>query len=58
MERDRATTELAGVEGTLPPDLKAQYDRLVKRHGAECLAGVVGKVCQNCRTLGLRSAPV
>ncbi len=50
MERDRATAELAGVEGTLPPDLKAQYDRLVKRHGAECLAGVVGKVCQNCRT--------
>jgi predicted nucleic acid-binding Zn-ribbon protein len=49
-ERTRAAAELATVEATLPKDLKEQYDRLVKRHGAECLAGVVGKVCQNCRT--------
>ena len=49
-EHARASAELKGVEGTLPADLKEQYDRLVKRHGAECLAGVVGRVCQNCRT--------
>ena len=49
-EHARASAELKGVEGTLPADLKEQYDRLVKRHGAECLAAVVGKVCQQCRT--------
>lgn len=49
-EHARASAELAGIEAGLPPDAKAQYDRLVKRHGADALAGVVGKVCQQCRT--------
>jgi uncharacterized protein len=41
--------KLVALEATLPPPVKAQYDRLVKSYGADSLAGVVGRVCQQCR---------
>jgi predicted nucleic acid-binding Zn-ribbon protein len=41
---------LAAAEAKLPPDVKGQYDRLVKSYGADGLAGVVGRACQQCRT--------
>lgn len=41
---------LADQEATLPPAVKPTYDRLAKTYGADCLAGVDGRVCQQCRT--------
>ena len=48
---DRAAAQgaLAAAEAKLPAEVKGQYDRLVKSHGPEALAGVVGKTCQQCR---------
>ena len=34
----------------MPEDVKGTYDRLIKGHGADGLAGVVGHACQQCRT--------
>lgn len=42
--------ELATVEAKLPAEVKPLYDRLVKSHGADALAGVAGRTCQHCRT--------
>jgi predicted nucleic acid-binding Zn-ribbon protein len=40
---------LAKAEATLPEDVKAKYDTLVKAHGPEAIAAVKGKACQGCR---------
>lgn len=43
--------ELAKLEPQLPPEVKAPYERLIKRYGADGLAGVKNRSCQQCRTL-------
>jgi predicted nucleic acid-binding Zn-ribbon protein len=55
LERMRADQEatqavLAETEAKLPADVRAAYDRLVKKFGADALAAVVGRSCQQCRT--------
>ena len=49
---DQAATqaELAETEAKLPADVKPKYDRLVKTHGPDAMAGVNGRTCQHCRT--------
>jgi predicted nucleic acid-binding Zn-ribbon protein len=51
MQDDQKTHQelLATHEAALPPAVKSQYDRLVKSYGADCLAGVDGRSCQQCR---------
>jgi len=39
---------LAKTETTIPPDVKGQYDRLVKQYGPDGLAAVEGRNCQQC----------
>lgn len=53
MIEDRALSEaeLAKREEELPPDMRDQYARLIKAHGADGLAGVKGSVCQQCRSV-------
>ena len=41
--------QLVAAEAKMTPEAKPLYDRLVKAHGAEALAGVANKVCTNCR---------
>lgn len=43
-------TKLGETEGRVPADVKGIYQRLVKSHGPDGLAAVVGKSCQQCRT--------
>jgi predicted nucleic acid-binding Zn-ribbon protein len=52
MQADQAATlaTLATKEAELPADVKPVYARLVKSYGADGLAGVAGKTCQQCRT--------
>jgi predicted nucleic acid-binding Zn-ribbon protein len=50
-EQKTARDELAAAEATLPAEVKPTYDRLVKAHGPEGLAAVVGKTCQQCRAI-------
>jgi len=40
---------LAAAEAKLPPEVKGQYDRLIKSYGPDGLAGVAGRTCQQCR---------
>lgn len=49
---DQADTQskLSDTEAKLPTDVKGVYGRLVKSYGADGLAAVVGKSCQQCRT--------
>ncbi|MCZ2344067.1 MAG: hypothetical protein LC104_20080 [Bacteroidales bacterium] len=49
-EQKAMQAELATVEQKLPPDVKPQYDRLIKSHNADALAGVSGRNCEQCRT--------
>jgi uncharacterized protein len=42
--------QLADIEATLPIELRANYDRLVKARGEDALAAVVGRTCQACYT--------
>lgn len=49
-DQKRAQAELAKVEGTIPADVRGAYDRLVKAHGPDGFAAVVGRVCQHCRS--------
>lgn len=48
-DQSAAQAALAAAEAKLPAEVKGLYDRLVKSHGPEALAGVVGKTCQQCR---------
>jgi uncharacterized protein len=47
-ELQRAETELAELQMTLPSDIRTIYDRLIKAHGADGLAAVKDKTCSNC----------
>jgi uncharacterized protein len=49
-QRDEALRQLAAVEATLPPDMRAQYDRLVAAHGADALSAVQNRTCVACYT--------
>ncbi len=49
-DQKECQASLLATEAKLPPDVKPQYDRLVKSYGADGLAGVVGRACQQCRT--------
>jgi predicted nucleic acid-binding Zn-ribbon protein len=48
-EQKIAREELAAAEASLPAEVRPTYDRLVKTHGPNALAAVVGKSCQQCR---------
>ena len=50
VDQKKSAVELQGRDATIPADVKGSYERLVKAHGPDALAGVVGRVCQNCRT--------
>lgn len=41
--------KLAERDAALPPDIKSNYDRLIRTYGPDGLAAVKGKVCQQCR---------
>lgn len=49
-EQKAAQALLTETEAHLPPAIVAQYQRLIKTHGADGLAGVSGRTCQHCRT--------
>jgi predicted nucleic acid-binding Zn-ribbon protein len=49
-DQKRSLAELATADGMLPTDVKGIYDRLVKAHGPDGFAAVVGRVCQHCRS--------
>jgi predicted nucleic acid-binding Zn-ribbon protein len=44
----RAEEELKAHEANLPPDLRAQYERLARSMGADCLAVIEGRSCTGC----------
>ena len=50
VEKEKAAAELKGVEATLPEDVRVQYAQLVAVRGADSLAGVGGRVCNECYT--------
>lgn len=45
-----STALLAKTEEGIPEDYRPRYDKLVKAHGPEAMAGVKDKTCQGCRT--------
>ncbi len=45
-----ATAKLAAAEAELPDDVKPLIARLVRQYGADAMAGVQGRACQQCRT--------
>lgn len=51
MQADQTASQalLLETEGKLPTDVRGQYDRLIKSYGADGLAGVIGRACQQCR---------
>lgn len=52
MQTDQTVTHeaLTAKETDVPVEVKPIYTRLVKTYGADGLAGVMGKTCQQCRT--------
>lgn len=49
-DQTASQAQLADWEAKIPPEVKGPYDRLVKKHGPDGLAAVVGRTCQQCRT--------
>jgi len=47
----RVKAELKHAEAALPPDFRAEYDRIVKARGEACLAPVEGESCGGCNTM-------
>jgi len=47
-ELARVSDELGQAEGSIPADYKADYLRLAKSRGADCLAPVEGESCGGC----------
>ncbi len=45
-----ALEQLKSVEETIPPDLMQQYTRTISSHGADGLAAVRDRICENCST--------
>jgi uncharacterized protein len=48
-DQKSSAAKLAEIDATLPAEVKTPLDRMVKAHGADALAGLVGRVCQHCR---------
>jgi predicted nucleic acid-binding Zn-ribbon protein len=48
-EAAAATKKLAEEEAKLPANIRGQYDRIVRAHGADSLAGVENQSCSHCR---------
>lgn len=49
-QHKEVVAKLAEVEATLPEDIKAPYDRLIRVMGEDALASVEGHVCVACYT--------
>ena len=49
-EHQLASAELTKQEANFPANMKPMYDRLIKAYGPDGMAGVEGRVCQQCRT--------
>jgi predicted nucleic acid-binding Zn-ribbon protein len=49
-EQESSRVALTKVEEGIPKDIRPRYDKLVKAHGPEAMAGVKAKSCQACRT--------
>ena len=49
-DQKTCTAQLAEWDAQLPEDVKNLYDRLIKGHGPDGLAGVKGRACTQCRT--------
>ncbi len=47
-ELERAKTELAETETTLPEEYRSHYQRMIIGHGADALAAVENKTCSFC----------
>jgi uncharacterized protein len=50
-DQSLSEAELARREAELPPEMRDQYQRLVKAHGPDGFAGVRGMVCGHCRSM-------
>jgi predicted nucleic acid-binding Zn-ribbon protein len=52
LKGEKAASEvlLVETEKGIPDAIRPRYDKLVKAHGPEAMAGVKGKSCQACRT--------
>ncbi len=50
-DRSLSESELTRRETELPNDMRDQYERLIKAHGPDGLAGVKGTVCGQCRSV-------
>ena len=52
LKNEKAASEalLAETEKGIPDAIRPRYDKLVKAHGPEAMAGLKGKSCQACRT--------
>lgn len=49
-EKARALDDIKTAEGTLPADVRAQYDRLITAKGNDALSSVNGRTCTACYT--------
>lgn len=49
VEQKQAGAKLIETDAQIPDEVKSPYERLVKKHGPDALAALVGRVCQSCR---------
>ena len=49
-QRDEMAQLVATAEVQLSPDIRQQYDRLIKAMGADTFAAVENRICQACNT--------
>jgi predicted nucleic acid-binding Zn-ribbon protein len=49
-DQQACRADLARHEATLPPEVKATYDSVVRAKGPDALSGARNRVCQACRT--------
>ena len=49
-QRDEVDKKVADEEVKLPPDIRVQYERVIKSMGADALAAVEGRICMSCHT--------
>jgi predicted nucleic acid-binding Zn-ribbon protein len=50
-ELERVKSELQRAEAALPPDFRADYERITRGRGEEALAPVDGEICGGCNTI-------
>lgn len=49
-DQKASAAKLAEWEAQLPEEVKSEYDRMIRRHGADGLAAVTNRACGHCRT--------